>query len=135
MAMPTFLLAYKVTNPSKNYLNAELIALGTRQNKAEGKPVIEFIKAGWGGLGGYRVIGEFKKLGEGIFELADERKGDDDKPVVWRFEQLTVENWTPMGDHIHDFKRLSAQVTTDFLLQNYYVSDWLPDNWEEHPEG
>lgn len=139
MGDPIFRLTYKLTNASENYIGkAAILVVGVRQvqrvptDQVQKRNVVEFLKVGGRG---HILFGKIEQKDDNTFELVDEiRKGNDGKPVVWKFERLTIENWTQMGEDIVGFARLRRQLVTDELLQNFYLADWLEDWWEEHPK-
>lgn len=136
--MLQFLQVYHLTN--NGYLNAAIIALGVRaytdKHPDTGKVVkgIEFLTAG---EYGHRISGKLVEAGEGVFTIRDEeRTVDGKKPVVWKFEPLTMELWTKMGESggISGFDKLRTQIGDRGTLVNFYVSNFLHDYWTETPE-
>ena len=69
-----------------------------------------------------------------IWQLEDgvvEAEIQHDEPIVYRFEPLTVKRWAKMSSDITGYETLSAQITTDSKLQNFYRDLYLKDWWKE----
>ena len=123
-------MVYRLTNPSRNFLEAPQIVLGLEQTRGKmpafgaGMAGVETALYGYIGADeqGHSTYGEIlAEYPDGTIDLRDLwRISDDDKPVIWRFEPLTLARWREMADGVQGYAELAGQIATDNDLQHFY---------------
>jgi len=137
---------YKLSDVNQNLVKAPQIAMAPRKvqvkDRASGKlrDEYQFLVPNDVNLG-HTISGEVGKDDEHSFEIEDSlRQGDDDKPVLWRFEPLTLKLWNEMGekDEIGGWEALKDSIKDDEALLHFYRYEWLLSRlewWHEKPES
>lgn len=137
---------YKLSDVNQNYIRVSQIAMAPRVVKVKGRDSegtreqYQFLVPNDVNLG-HTIFGKVEADDEHKFELEDtDRQGDDGKPVLWRFEPLTLKLWNEMGEkgEIGGWEELKASVKDDSELLHFYQYEWLLSRlewWHEHPES
>jgi hypothetical protein len=131
---------YLVTNPSGNFMRSPMIALGVRPVRDRAEHSDDFVN-GWQFLvdndahGGHQILGSIVRDEGGVIEVRDiDKRGDDKKPVVWRFEPLTLPIWYTYARkaEVGGYDELKATFRHDNDLRDFYHEKYLdPTVWTE----
>lgn len=135
---------YKLSDVNQNYVKASQIAMAPRHVKVpspEGGTHEEwqFLTANKVNLG-HTIIGDITEDTDKSVEIEDDdRHGNDGKPVLWRFEPLTLKLWNEMGEkgEIGGWEELKETINSDEAVIHFYQNDWLQpclDWWHETPK-
>ena len=129
---------YLLTNPSKNFLEARIIAMGVRNRQAVDKDdnwrtCIQFVI---NSDRGHQIFGKttLDDIETGVVEMEDlEKISDDGKPVMWRFEPLTLTHWQALGEEgsIGGYAKLKEMLLTIGSVKEYYRDQYVDDWWTE----
>lgn len=137
---------YKLSDVNQNYIRSPQIAMAPRKVKLkdpDSGEVLEqyqFLIPNEVNLG-HTISGEIETDTDKAFELKDtERKSDDGKPILWRFEPLTLKLWNEMGEHgdVNGWGTLKDKIKDDDALLDFYRHEWLLTRlewWHEHPNA
>jgi len=129
---------YKLSDVNQSFVKAPQIAIAPRKVKVKDpdsgktREDYQFLVANDVSLG-HTISGEVGADDEGQFEIEDdERRGNDGKPVLWRFEPLTLKLWNEMGenDEISGWNELKSSIKDDADLLNFYRQEWLSPSLE-----
>jgi hypothetical protein len=128
---------YRLRVVSDNYYGLDFVALGvkpgTQQNPDtdQDEAVIEFVTNSYDNKNHF-IFGDVVKDEGGVIDVVDRlHQGfeSDDPVVVWRFEPLTLHNWSYMS--IGGYDDLRQHFTSDEELRTHYRHDFLPEWWTE----
>lgn len=143
---------YKLSDVNQNLVRSPQIAMAPRKVKVKDpdsgklREQYQFLVPNDVNLG-HTIFGKVEKDEEDVFELEDtQRQGEDDKPVLWRFEPLTLKLWNEMGEEgeIGGWEELKDSFKSDKELLHFYRYEWLLSRLEwwheesdpsETPEG
>lgn len=143
MSLMQFNGVYLVTNPPGQLRTADL-AIGMRQRDdvpnpyADGKKQVhlEWISVNGGGMGGHVIQGIPLREGELVEVQVTSWEGwTKAAPVVFRFEMLTHDLFTRMGEEgwVTNYEKLKKQLPDDAHVRNYFFHLYMVDSWEEQP--
>jgi hypothetical protein len=131
----SFEQVYRLRVISNNYYGLDFVALGVKMGKQfnpdteQDEPTIEFVTNSYTNKNHF-IFGEVIKDEGGVIDVRDrlhEGFESDDPVVVWRFEPLTLDNWSYMN--ISGYDELRPNFHSDAELQAYYKHDFLPEWW------
>lgn len=140
-----FTSIYLLSDVNGNFMKAQQIAMAPRKVSVS-DPETNHDYDEWQFLVptetnlGHTIDGTVKKDEGGVVEIQDNRReGNDGKPVLWRFEPLTLEAWNKMGERgdIDGWEELKDQMKNDADLIHFYRHDWLLSRlewWKQKPE-
>lgn len=134
---------YKLSDVNNSYVEASQIAMAPRKVKvkdAEGeeREQWQFLTANAVDLG-HTIFGDISKDDDKGIEIEDsDRHGMQGKPVLWRFEPLTLKLWNEMGEkgEIGDWEKMKDKIHSDEDVIHFYQNDWLQpalDWWHKVP--
>jgi len=124
---------YMLSDVNQNFIKVQQIAMAPRvvkvKNRATGKQQDEwqFLVPSEVNMG-HTIMGTVKSDKDDVVEILDEgRDGDDGKPIVWRFEPLTLEAWNAMGERgdVDGWEELTKKMHDDKDLLHFYKYDWV----------
>jgi len=136
---------YKLSDANQNYIKVPQIAMAPRKvmvkdpDSGEQLEQYQFLVANDVNLG-HTISGEVTLDEDGVTEIEDtQRQGHDGKPVLWRFEPLTLKLWNEMGEAgaINGWDAQGSEIKDDAELMHFYRYEWLMPRlewWQEHPE-
>ena len=136
-----FKTVYVLTNLTGNFLPAPMVAVGVRRTNAHDekgrwRPQWQYLVNN-DVHGGHELFGEIVRDDEdGVVEVQDSEKvGDDGKPVVWRFDPLTLAKWHDLGaqGEVIGYEKMKDAFVNDYQVCEFYREKFLPDWWEEAP--
>lgn len=131
---------YLLTNPSQNFMRSAKIALGVRPTRDRPEHSDDFV-SGWQFLvdsdahGGHQILGDIIRDEGGLIEVQDiDKRGEDGKPVVWRFEPLTLPVWSTYARkaEVGGYEELKKSFRHDNDMLDFYREKYLdPTVWTE----
>lgn len=137
---------YKLSDANQNYIKVSQIAMAPRKvmvkdpDSGEQLEQYQFLVANDVNLG-HTLSGEVTLDEDGVTEIEDsQRQGHDGKPVLWRFEPLTLKLWNEMGEAgtISGWDEMGSKIKDDAELLHFYRYEWLFPRlewWNETQEG
>jgi hypothetical protein len=127
----SFKTIYRLSDVNQNYIRHSQIAMAPRKVKISGpdgaREEYQFLVPNDVNLG-HTIAGNVEKDEEDAIEIEDtERRGEDGKPVLWRFEPLTLKLWNEMGEagEIEGWEELGSAIKDDAELKHFYRYEWL----------
>lgn len=73
-------------------------------------------------------ISSFKDNGD-VVEVVDLLRAREGEPYVWRFENLSMDVFDGMAEHVLGYDVLRRSLTTTDDVQNFYIEEYLHDGW------
>ena len=135
---------YLLTTPPGLLRSADIV-VGMRQDDeaagslSEGTKLVrlEWLSISGSGMGGHTIDGVPLREGSIVDVQVTSWTGwEKAQPAVFRFEPLTHELFTKLGEAgwIHGYLQLQKRLTDDNLVRNYFNSLYVWDSWEESPQ-
>lgn len=131
---------YLLTNPSGNFMGTGMVALGVRPTRDRPEHSDEFV-SGWQFLvdsdvnGGHQILGNVVRDDGEVVEVEDiDKRGDDGKRVIWRFEPLTLPVWNTYARkaEVGGYAELKKSFRHDNDVRDFYREKYLdPTVWTE----
>lgn len=124
---------YKLSDVNQNYVKTPQIAMAPKKVKVKdshtGKTFeqYQFLVPNECSLG-HTISGKVHADSDHSFEIEDhQRKSDDGKPIIWRFEPLTLKLWNEMGENgdVASWEKMKDDIKSDDDLLHFYKYEWL----------